>query len=289
MDLAQLRSLCAVVDRGSFAEAADALGLTQPALSMQLSRLEDELGLSLFLKTGRRKVLGAEGLVVLARARRILAEVRAWDDDVSALQGVSLGTLSVAASDTVQRSLLAPRFVDFAGAHPGVRLRAWNRTTLDVLALVRDAHADLGFVTLPVIADDLVVRPWRQFVWKAVAAVTGPGWTPEVSLSELASQPIVLLEPGTSIHTLWTQACLTQGLTTRRLLEVGSTDLQLDWAARGLGVAVVPDYAVADPTLGARTVPELGVGQLALVQRRGRLTRAAEAFLASFPEIPALG
>lgn len=291
MDLAQFRAFCAVVDQGSFSAAADSLGLTQPALSMQLSRLEDEAGLALFLKSGRRKVLSREGTVVLERARRVLAEVQSLGEELAQLRGLDAGTLSVAAGDTVLRHLLTERLADFARRWPGVHFHAWNRTSLETVALVTDGRADVGVLTLPVAAGGLEVRPWRTFRW--VAAALPSLWGGEagpVSVADLVQRTLVLLEPGTSLHTLWSRACLERGLSPGRYVETGSTDLQLDWAGRGLGIAVVPDYALGDRSdLATRLVAELGVGTLALVYRPGRLPRAAEAFLSTFPDALGLG
>jgi len=293
MDLYQLKALCAVVDRGSFAAAAESLGLTQPALSMQLSRLEDETGLALFLKTGRRKVLGAEGLVVLSHARRILSDVSGLEDELEALRGLESGTLAVAASDTVLRHLLADPLAAFAARWPRVHLHVWNRPSGETLDLVRDGRADLGVLTLPVDAPDLEVQPWRQFAWVAAGtdSLGKTGSTGPVSAQELASRTLILLEPGTRLHGLWSKVCLERGLPLGPHVETGATDIQLDFAARGLGIAVVPDYALgARADLVVRPIPDLGTGTLALVQRPGRRPRAVEAFLGtSFPRLPSLG
>lgn len=287
-----LRALCAVVDHGSFAAAAEALGLTQPALSMQIARLEDEAGMKLFLRTGRRKVLGSEGLAVLARARRILAEVRGLEDDLAALQGLETGTLALAAGDTVLRHLLALPVAQFALQWPGIHVKLWNRPSGEALGLIREGRADLGILTLPVEASDLEVHPWREFTWVAAAPPPLWGGLPEGSLasvSDLAARTLVLLEPGTRVHGLWSRACLDRGLPLGPHLETGSVDIQLDLAARGVGIALVPDFALGPerPSLEVRRVEGLGTGTLTVVHRRGRRSRAAEAFLrASFPSLP---
>lgn len=283
MDVYQLRALCAVVDEGSFAAAAEALGLTQPALSMQLSRLEAEAGFPLFLKAGRRKVLGSEGLVVLGYARRILAEFRALDDELAAFRGLGAGTLTLAASDTVVRHLLADPVAAFSLRWPGLHLHVWNRTSAETVEGVRDGQADLGFVTLPVEAPGLAVRPWRPFAWVAAAPASLWGAAAEpLTLEALAASTLVLLEPGTRLHDLWVGHCEARGLSRGRTVESGSIDVQLDFAARGLGVALVPDYAVNRRDLAVRPVPELGQGTLAVVQRPGRRPPAVTAFLEAF-------
>lgn len=284
MDVYQLRALCAVADQGSFAAAADFLGLTQPALSMQLSRLESEAGFPLFLKTGRRKILGSEGTVVLGYARRILAEFRALEDELSAFRGLGAGTLTLAASDTVVRQLLADPVAAFSHRWPGLHLHVWNRTSTETLDCVRDGRADLGVVSLPVHDQGLAVHPWCTFAWVAAAPATLWGAsTDPLTVETLAASTLVLLEPGTRLHELWTGLCQSRSLARGRTVETGSIDIQLDFAARGLGVALVPEYAARGRTdLALRPVPELGLGTLALVQRPGRRPPAVAAFLEAF-------
>src|SRR5262245_64677339 len=123
MELRQLEYVVGVVDEGGFTRAADALHVTQPALSDGIRRLEAELGLELFHRVGRRAVLSAAGQAFVEPARQVLRDLGVLRTSVAAVAGLTAGTLDVVALPTLAVDPLAALAGSFRHAHPGVLVR----------------------------------------------------------------------------------------------------------------------------------------------------------------------
>src|SRR5262245_14244763 len=122
MKLAPLRTFIAIADSKSFTRAATQLGMTQSAASRQIDALESDLGVSLFDRVGRRIRLTSEGEDLLARSRRLLADVDALGERARVLKGGQVGILRVSATPQVIEKLLAPFLMGFSRRHPGVKV-----------------------------------------------------------------------------------------------------------------------------------------------------------------------
>src|SRR6478735_3313424 len=124
MDPRQLEYVVGVVDHGGFTRAAEALHVTQPALSQGIARLEAELGVLLFDRVGRTALLTAAGQAVLEPARQVLRDLRVLRTSVAAVAGLDAGSLEVVALPTLAIDPLARLIGAFRRAHPNVTVRA---------------------------------------------------------------------------------------------------------------------------------------------------------------------
>src|SRR6516165_7024866 len=140
MTLEQLRIFEAVADREHVTRAAEALNLTQSAVSAAIAALEERHAVALFSRVGRRIELTHAGRLFLDEARAVLER----------------GALTVYASQTIASYWLPPRLVSFRRAHPRVTINLVARNTTEVARAVQDGAADLGLVEGRVDADDLV-------------------------------------------------------------------------------------------------------------------------------------
>src|SRR4051812_13504293 len=122
MDLRRLRYFAALAEHGHFTRAAESLHVAQPALSQQIRRLEEELGLPLVHRTTRRVALTEAGELLAARARRILAEVDAASAEMADLAGVRAGRVVVGAMQSLGAFDLSALLAAFHERHPGVEL-----------------------------------------------------------------------------------------------------------------------------------------------------------------------
>ncbi len=285
MELRQLRYFAAVAEQRHFTRAAETLHVAQPALSQQIRRLEQELGLTLLDRTSRSVRVTEAGEAVLRRARRALGEVDAIVPDLDALRGLRTGRVLVGAIQSLGPYDLAGLLAAFQAVHPGIDLILREETTQEMLALLAADELDLAiasidppppseFDTQRVYDEDLVlaVHPGHPLAGRA-----------RLALVDLPDEPFILFREGSGLRATTERALATAGLAPRARLE--STELSRVRAlvARGLGVAIMPRSETSPP--GPR-VAAIALGPPALRRHVGLVWRrerrhppAAEAFL----------
>ncbi len=167
MTLEQLRIFVAVAEREHVTQAAQALNLTQSAVSAAIAALEQRHDVKLFDRIGRRVALTQSGRQFLGEARALLARARAAEQILADLGGLKTGALKLAASQTVGNYWLPTRLARFALNYPGVALHLTIGNTHDVALLASAGEIDLGFVEgeddqpgvdqTPIAEDELIV------------------------------------------------------------------------------------------------------------------------------------
>jgi DNA-binding transcriptional LysR family regulator len=146
MTLEQLRIFIAVAESEHVTRAAEALQLTQSAVSAAIAALERRYGVALFDRVGRRIELNAEGRLFLNEARSVLARAAAAELALSEMSGLKRGTLSVQASQTIASYWLPARIVAFRRAYPQIEVKLSVGNTAQTARAVIDGAAELGFV-----------------------------------------------------------------------------------------------------------------------------------------------
>jgi DNA-binding transcriptional LysR family regulator len=146
LTLEQLRIFLAVAEREHVTRAAEALHLTQSAVSGAIQALEERHAVNLFHRVGRGIQLSEEGRIFLAEARMILATVRSAENTLADLSGVRRGTLTIYASQTTASYWLPPHLVRFHEAYPQIDLRLEIGNTKQCARAVIEGTADLGFI-----------------------------------------------------------------------------------------------------------------------------------------------
>jgi DNA-binding transcriptional LysR family regulator len=184
MDTRQLAAFCAVVERRSFSQAAEQLGVTQPAVSLQVRALEKRLGTQLLDRSGRRVEPTEAGMRLYRGAQRLLALEQQVIDDVAAeSEGDLAGSLSLGAS-TGPAAVVVPRLLcEFQRSHPAVRVALEVHDTRMVVELVAERRLELGIVGAaprhravrfePFLLPSLLLEgssPWSA--WKALVSST---------------------------------------------------------------------------------------------------------------------
>src|SRR6478736_1856245 len=200
MELRQIDYVLAVIDHGSFTAGADSLDVAQPSLSEGLRRLEDELGVRLFDRIGRRVALTDAGRAFEGPARRLVRERALVLDAVGAVRALDTGTLDVVSLPTLAVDPLARLVGRFRVAHPGVVVRiAEPEDAAGVEARVADGRSELGLVVFPARRDDLVTV---ELARQEIVAVCPPGTRlpapGRLSVARLAGVPIIATPAGTS-------------------------------------------------------------------------------------------
>src|SRR6202035_2905184 len=148
MELRQLRYLLALAEERHFTRAAAREHIAQPALSQQIRRLEDEVGLPLVQRTTRRVALTEAGELLVARARRILAEVDAAQTEMEGLRGMQTGHVTVGAMHTMGPIDISLALAIFHERHPGVELTVREHSSEELAAMLRDDVIALAFLSV---------------------------------------------------------------------------------------------------------------------------------------------
>ena len=238
-----LRLFWTVAEHRGFSRAAEALRISQPAVSKGVRELEEQVGTPLLDRGpgGVRLTEAGESLAV--RARELFAVERAAEEELRAIRGLHRGSLGVGASTTVATYHLPPVLAAFHARHPGIELRLASANTQAVLEMLVHRDADIALVEGPVDDPRVEVLPWRE---EEMALVASPVHRlarrgKPVAARDLDDERFVVREPGGAARVL-----AGRGVAPRRTLEVGSTEAIKQVVAAGLGVAVVSRAAAAD-------------------------------------------
>ncbi len=246
MDIRQLNALVAVVDHGTFSAAAKALHTVQSNVSTHIARIERELGVVLIDRsTG---TLTEEGAVVVARARRVQAELEAIRLDVTALSDEVAGVVRTGVIGTTGRWLL-PRLLDAMSiAHPRVRIQVIDATTTSLLPQVVSGALDGAIVNLPIDHPDIDVEALFEEEPILIAPLDHPLAAYDVAEpQDLCKYPLLLNPPGVAFRDLMDADLDKLGIKLTPKAEVDGMRLLASLAADGFGAAVLPATAVTGP------------------------------------------
>lgn len=257
----QLRSVREAVRRGfNLTEVAAALHTSQPGVSRQIRELEEELGIEIFVRAGKRLTgLTAPGMTVLPIVERLLQEAenlrRAGDD--FAAQG--RGTLVIAATHSQARYALPPAVRDFRATHPDVQLRLHQGSPRQVAELLLAGEADIGIATQYIAQyEDLVALPCYQWTHvvvvpqgHALAAEAAAGQP--LTLERLADFPIITYEPGYTGRSHIDEAFAAHGLAFDLVLSAMDADVIKTYVELGMGVGIIASIAYDEARDGTLT------------------------------------
>jgi LysR family cys regulon transcriptional activator len=280
MKLQQLRYLTEVARRNlNVSEAAEALFTSQPGVSKQIRLLEDELGVIVFERSGKRlTAITPPGEAVLAAAQRVLREVdnlRRIGEEFSA--GDS-GTLTIAATHTQARYALPGVIRSFAARHPNIRLHLHQGSPAQIADWVSEGEADLGVATEALDGRaELLALPCQQWRHCAVVPVGHPLAEGPLTLPALAAWPLVTYDPAYAGRSRIDEAFQRAGLTPRIALEAADADIIKTYVALGLGVGIIAGLAFdaqRDDGLAAIEAGHLfGANTTRIAVRRGTFQR----------------
>ncbi|HVD48897.1 MAG TPA: selenium metabolism-associated LysR family transcriptional regulator [Gaiellaceae bacterium] len=289
MDTRQLAAFCAVVERKSFSQAAERLGVTQPAVSLQVRSLEKRLNRKLLDRSGRRVEPTEAGLALYRGAQRMLALEGQLIEELDAGAGGDLGgTLQVGASTGPGSTVVPVLLCEFQRANPGVAVSLSISDTQSVVDRVAERELELGVVGAARRHRGVVFEPF--FRDEVVLAVPPDhrfaGST--VSLEQLREEPLIVMQEGAGVRQVIEDELRGAGTRLRDLeprLELGLQESVKAAVVAGYGVTFISRAAIesdlAAGTLATARVKGLDPArEISLVRSAGRSpTRAAEAFL----------
>jgi DNA-binding transcriptional LysR family regulator len=241
LDLNWLRTFVTLAEVKHFGKTATELHMTQPNVSLHIKQLEQATRTKLIERNPVQ--LTQAGKRLLNTAQHMLNELQICQSDLNAINDLTQGTLSIAASDIVSRLLLIKPFQKFKNEYPGIDLALFNTTSSQAVDLVKRARADIGFVIAQKESQPLHFTPLTQIHWCAFGDNIF-----EWQENKKESQTLILLGHDTRTRELIDASLPELKLPKHRVMEVGSVEAQIDWAEAGFGTAIVPDFSI-DPRL----------------------------------------
>jgi DNA-binding transcriptional LysR family regulator len=290
MDTRQLAAFCAVVELHSFSQAAERLGVTQPAVSMQIRALEERFGLRLLDRSGRRVEPTEAGQRLYRGAQRlIMLEEQLQNEVASVEEGELRGRLEIGSSTGPGERVVPLLLCEFQRQSPAVSISLSVFDTQTVVERVAERELELGVVGAarkhrgvvfePFFRDDVVLacKPDHRFANRTI------------TLDELRSEPLIVMQEGAGLRHLLEDELRPRGVRMRDLniqLELGLQESVRSAVLAGYGVAFIA-YSALESELAAGQLASARVEgldparEISIVQASGRsLTRVAETFLA---------
>lgn len=283
--LKPLRAFCQVARLGSVSRAAEALYVSQPAVSLQLQALEREYGVPLLERTGRRLVPTREGQILYELARPLVEGIDGLDGAFrEQVRGLEAGTLDVAAGSSTILYLLPKIVAAYREQHPAVQLRLHNVTGAGGLELLRNNGVDLAVGSMLDVPGDLDYAPVYRFDPMLIVPPGHPlAGKPDLRLEDLSPYGLILPPQRLTTYRLVDLVFQRNRVPYTVALEVGGWEVIKQYVAMGMGISIVTSICLTEADrdrLAARSLarffPSRSYG---VVMRRGKyLSTQARAF-----------
>ena len=284
LDLRKLEIFTAVASHKSFSQAALALHMAQPAVSIAVRKLEEALNTRLLDRSGRKVELTAEGQNLLGRAQQILADMEDLSRSMGAMNELLEGELSIACPSMLATYFLPDLLSEFLTTHPGLKASVTQAGTTRVEQMLLEDEIELGVTTfqdsphladlelVPLLNEQMVVCVGDQHPWST---------RQRINISDLQGSPMVVYESGYFIRAKLDQLCAEHSVQPDFRMQSNFLPLLLKMVKQGMGTTVgLRIMAEEEPGItGIALSPKTEVS-MALAKRRGRtISRANQAFL----------
>ena len=247
----------------SFSRAAKALYMTQPAVSQAIMNLERDLNIRLFTRTSKGVTLTTDGELLFEYVNSAINLIEVGEKKISESRDLMFGELKIGVGDTISRYYLLPFLERFNSNSPGIKLKIINRTTLELVRMVKSGEIDIAVCNLPVKDSALEVlkcmtvhdvfvcgEKYRQLIRK-----------PQ-TFEEIAQYPLIFLERKSNSRQFVEKHLSTRGIKLEPEIELGSHELLLEFAKYNFGIACVieefsQDYLKKDLLYKVNLVEEI--------------------------------
>jgi len=256
MEIRQLRAFVAIAETGTFTAAAQRVHVTQAAISMQIRQLENELGARLFVRAPRRVILTEAGEHLLDRARLILREHDAAQDEIAELAGAERGRLRIgSASASITSDPLPKILKELRKQHAGAEVSVISGTSDALVHQIQSGELDLAFVSLPVEARSIQTERLNEDQLVAIASPRHRlAKQRTVSAYTLAGERLILGERGGNTRRLIDQFFAQAGVTLTVSMELSRQAAIRRMVEEDMGVGIVPLKSVREEVERGRLV-----------------------------------
>ncbi|MEI2794707.1 LysR substrate-binding domain-containing protein [Pseudoxanthomonas sp. F11] len=289
MNLRDLKYLVALADHKHFGRAAAACYVSQPTLSTQIKKLEDELGVPLVERAPRKVMLTPAGRDAAERARRIVAEVEQMKEAARRSQDPEAGTVRLGMFPTLGPYLLPHVVPRIRARFPHLELLLVEEKSDVLLSRLREGRLDAGLLALPVTDDQL----HTEFLFEEPFVLAVPESHPlaqrgSLTLAELSQQQLLLLEDGHCLREQALDVCRLSGANEKSEFRATSLETLRQMVAADVGITLLPTLAVTPPVARSPNIHLLGFSdshpsrRIAMVWRK---SSAMSAFLQAFAQV----
>jgi DNA-binding transcriptional LysR family regulator len=246
MDLRQLEIIRAIADSGSFTAAGAKLHVSQSAISRQILLLEDELGEPVFHRIGRRIRITPAGESLLQLSHRVFQDLQDTVSAISDKQESLKGTMRLVGGMTVCLYVFPALLSEMRRIHPHLDLKITVGTAERSLAMLRSGAGDLGLITLPVDAADLVAVPVLEEELLLVTYPTHPlAKKKSITPGDLNRQHFIVFEAGSITRTLVEEFFTRERIKPEIVMETENVEIIKAMVRHGLGISIIPWQAAA--------------------------------------------
>lgn len=282
MDVRQLRFFVEIARTGSFTRAAERLRIAQPAVSMAIKRLEDELELLLFNRRDKRVTLTAEGEIFLEHARGILGGIRAAELEMADLRGLNKGEVRIGIPPMLSAYFFPAILRDFKGRYPNLNLSVYGEGAWRIQQMISQGELDMGVIAGRSLPETLEARHFlREEVVVCVPNGHPMARKPAVTFAEFVREPLVFYKEGYYLRELIFEGIRGSGSEPRIVFETNLFSLVKSLVRGGLGISTFLGMVVAgDDDLSAVPFdPPLHLDLVIAWKRGAYLSRANRAFV----------
>ena len=260
MNLRDLKYLVAVAEHRHFGRAADACFVSQPTLSTQLKKLEEELGVTLIERTNRQVLLTAVGERVVAQAQRVLREASQLNHIAEEYTDPFGGEFRLGVIPTVAPYLLPKILGPIRKALPNLKTQLTEGQTAVITRLLREGDLDAVILALPIEEENVVERKlYTEPFYMAVSRAHELASKKKVTVDDLDDEQVLLLEDGHCLRDQALEVCNSHNAVENTNFRATSLETLRQMVVADVGITLMPELAVpAKPTAGIRYIPFRG-------------------------------
>lgn len=284
MDIRHLQYFLEVARHNSFTKAAQALYITQPTISKMIRNLEEELGVELFERVGKRVTLTDAGWVLFSQAEVMVRSFENMTVKINDLMQLKKGRIRIGLPPMVGANFFPKVMGKFCEKYPGITLDLFEGGSNKVEADVGAGLLDIGVVLLPINEE---LFDYFSFVKEKIRVVVQPTHAlaerEEVSLAELAGEKFLLFHEDFALHNRIIEACVQVGFTPTIIYKSSQWDFLSEMVAANLGITLLPETICRElGTERFRSIPLVNPSidwHLGMIWRKGYLSYATRAWI----------
>ncbi|MBI2353784.1 MAG: LysR family transcriptional regulator [Deltaproteobacteria bacterium] len=282
MDVRQLKYFMEIARTGNFTRAAERLRIAQPAVSVAIKRLEDELELLLFNRQDKRVTLTAEGEIFLEHARGILEGIKVAGLEMGDLRGLNKGEVRIGIPPMLSAYFFPAILRDFKKRYPNLNLSVYGEGAWRIQQMIGQGELDMGVIAGRSVPDTLEVRHFlREEVVVCVPCGHAFARKPSVTFAEFVREPLVFYKEGYYLRELIFEVIKGSGTEPRIVLETNLFSLVKSLVRGGMGISTFLAMVVAgdDDLTAVPFDPPLHLDLVIAWKRGAYLSRANRAFV----------
>jgi DNA-binding transcriptional LysR family regulator len=225
----------------NFSTAAQYLFITQSAVSQGIKQLESKLNTRLFYRRTRQLRLTPEGELLFTHIEPAYNLIKTAEQKIAELQRLDAGEIRIGASDTVCKYYLLPQIEQFTRQFPRIKFQLVNRTTAQLVTILKQGLIDFAIVTLPLgqPAIETLTLTQAEDIWVAAPDRFGQLQGQQLTMAELTRYPLLLLDQSSATRRIFDAFLQKQNITVQPEVELESIDLLVEFARIGRGIAPV--------------------------------------------------